>query len=107
VHAGRRPGLHEGKLAETTLQRWQQVHALLDAGVGLLDCSRRLGLALNTVKRYARAATPQRIQWIPKYRASMVDPYRGHLRTRREQEPGVGATALLGEIRGLGYTQYQ
>jgi hypothetical protein len=90
-------GLREGKLAETTLQRWQQIHALLEAGVGLLDCSRRLGLAMNTVKRYARAATPERIQRVPIYRACMVDPYREHLRTRREQEPGVGATALLGE----------
>ena len=43
--------LREGKLAEITPQRWQQIHALLDAGVGLLDCSRRLGLAMNTVKR--------------------------------------------------------
>ncbi|SDD57680.1 hypothetical protein [Actinokineospora iranica] len=58
-------GLREGKLAETTLQRWQKIHALLEAGVGLLDCSRRLGLALNTVKRHARAATPQRIQRVP------------------------------------------
>jgi hypothetical protein len=48
-------GLREGQLAETTLQRWQHIHALLEAGVGLLDCSRRHGLALNTVKRYARA----------------------------------------------------
>jgi transposase len=28
-------GLREGKLAETTLQRWQQIHTLLEAGVGL------------------------------------------------------------------------
>ncbi|WP_033443440.1 ISL3 family transposase [Saccharothrix sp. NRRL B-16314] len=96
-------GLRQGKLAETTLRRWHQIHALREAGVGLLDCSRRLGLAMNTVKRYARAATPERIQRVPKYRASMVDPYRDHLRTRREQEPAVGATALLGEIRTLGY----
>jgi transposase len=100
-------GLREGKLAETTLQRWQQIHALLDAGVGLLDCSRRLGLAMNTVKQYARAATPERIQRVPKYRACMVDPYRDHLHARREQEPGVGATALLAEIRALGYTSSQ
>jgi hypothetical protein len=73
----------------------------------LLDCSRRLGLAMNTVKRYARAATPERIQRVPKYRAGMVDPYRDHLRTRREQEPGVGATALLGEIRALDYNGSQ
>jgi hypothetical protein len=83
------------------------LESALEAGVGLLDCSRRLGLALNTVKRYARAATPERIQRVPKYRACMVDPYRDHLRARREQEPGVGATALLGEIRALGYNGSQ
>ncbi|GAB1511832.1 hypothetical protein JCM33774_38740 [Actinophytocola sp. KF-1] len=72
--------LREGKLAEITPQRWQQIHALLDAGVGLLDCSRRLGLAMNTVKRYARAATPQHVQRVPKYRTCRVGPHRGHLR---------------------------
>ena len=33
----------------------------------------------------------------------MVYPYRDHLRARREQDPGVGATALLAEIRAMGY----
>ncbi|OLF13472.1 ISL3 family transposase [Actinophytocola xanthii] len=97
-------GLREGKLAETTLQRCQQIHTLLEAGVGLLDCSRRLDLAMNTLKRYARAAKPERVQRVPKYRSCMVDPYRDHLRARREQESAVGATALLAEIRAMGYT---
>ncbi|MEU5845391.1 ISL3 family transposase [Saccharopolyspora shandongensis] len=96
-------GLRQGRLAETTLQRWQQIHELLDAEVGLLDCSRRLGLALNTVKRYARAETPERIQRVPKYRPTLADPYRDHLRTRRAEDPGVPVTQLLGEIRELGY----
>ena len=29
--------------------------------VGLLDCARRLGLSLNTVKRYDRASEPERL----------------------------------------------
>ena len=108
VRAGPRPrDCARESLPRPPLQRWQQIHALIEAGVGLLDCSRRLGLALNTVKRYARAATPERIQRVPKFRACMVDPYRDHLRARREQEPGVGATALLGEIRALGYNGSQ
>jgi hypothetical protein len=37
----------------------------------------------------------------------MIDPYRDHPRARREQEPGMGATALLGEIRALGYNGSQ
>ncbi|PSL52495.1 hypothetical protein B0I31_113168 [Saccharothrix carnea] len=73
----------------------------------MLDCSRRLGLAMNTVKRYARAATPERIQRVPKYRTGMVGSYRDHLRARREQQLGVGATALLGEIRALGHNGSQ
>ena len=100
-------GMREGRLAETTAQRWEQVHGLLDAGVGLLDCSRRLGIALNTVKRYARAAKPEQIARPPRYRATLVDPYRDHLRRRREAEPGVSVTQLLAEIRALGYTGSQ
>ena len=44
---------------ERTRARHAAVHELLGQGVGLLDCSRRLGWALNTVKRYARATTPE------------------------------------------------
>ncbi|MFF9457444.1 transposase [Streptomyces flaveolus] len=48
------PPLREGKRAATTRERWQQAHDLLDQGVGLLACARRLGVCRNTVKRYAR-----------------------------------------------------
>jgi DNA-binding NarL/FixJ family response regulator len=48
------PPLKHGKKAETTAERWRQVHDLLGKGTGLLECARRLGLSLNTVKRYAR-----------------------------------------------------
>jgi hypothetical protein len=96
-------GMRTGKLAETTGQRWTQVHDLLDAGVGLLDISRRLGIALNTVKRYVRAESPERIQSVPRYRDTLVDPYRDHLRQRRTDEPAVSVGRLLVEIRGLGY----
>jgi transposase len=95
--------LQEGKRAETTLERWQQVHDLRSKGVGLLDCSRRLGLSLNTVKRYDRANKPERLQRAPQYRPTLVDPYRDHLRRRRADEPGVPVQQLLREIRELGY----
>jgi transposase len=96
-----RPG---GIREQTTRERWHQVHALLDSGVGLLDCSRRLGLALNTVKRYARSPEPSTDRITPRYRPTLVDPYRDHLRARRAAEPGVPVTHLLNEIRELGYT---
>jgi len=66
--------LQEGKRAETTLERWQQVHDLRSKGTGLLECARRLGLPVNTVKRYDRATEPGRLQRVPKYRPTLVDP---------------------------------
>ncbi len=34
--------IYDGPRAQTTLQRWHQVHDLLDQGVGLLESARRL-----------------------------------------------------------------
>jgi hypothetical protein len=79
------------------------VHALLEQGVGLLECARQLGWALNTVKRYARATTPEDLQRPAQYRQTLVDPYREHLRRRLAADPGVAVTRLLAEIRELGY----
>ena len=100
--AGAAP-LQAGKRAETTLERWQQVHDLLGKGAGLLECARRLDLALNTVKRYARAERPERLQRTPQYRPTLVDPYRDHLRRRRAEDLAVPVQQLLREIRELGY----
>ena len=100
--AGAAP-LQAGRRAETTLERWQQVHDLLGKGAGLLECARRLDLALNTVKRYARAEQPERLQRTPQYRPTLVDPYRDHLRRRRAEDPAVPVQRLLREIRELGY----
>jgi transposase len=93
-----------GPRAQTTTERWQQVHDLRGQGVGLLECARRLNLSLNTVKRYARATQPERLQRAPQYRPTLVDPYRDHLRKRRAEEPAVPVQQLLREIRELGYT---
>jgi transposase len=89
---------------ERTRTRHAAVHELLSQGVGLLECARRLGWALNTVKRYARAATAEQLQRPPRYGRTLVDPYREHLRRRLAAEPDVPATRLLAEIRELGYT---
>jgi transposase len=96
-----RPG---GVREQTTRERWHKVHALLDSGVGLLECSRRLNLALNTVKRYARIPEAPAERIAPRYRPTLVDPYREHLRTRRAAEPAVPVTQLFREIKELGYT---
>jgi transposase len=95
--------MQEGKGAETTRERWQQVHDLRDKGAGLLECARRLGLSLNTVKRYDRAGEPERLQRVPKYRPTLVDPHRDYLRKCRAEDPGIPVRHLLREIRDLGY----
>lgn len=101
------PPPREGKRAATTRERWQQVHDLLDRGVGLLEISRRLNLALNTVKRYARIDQPERLVRAPQYRPTLVDPFRDYLRQRRAEEPAVSVVRLLHEITELGYTGSQ
>ena len=95
--------MQEGKRADTTRERWQQIRDLREKGAGLLDCSRRLGLSLNTVKRYDRASEPERLQRVPKYKPTLVDPHRDYLRKRRAEEPGVAVQQLLREIRERGY----
>lgn len=101
------PPIREGKRAASNLERRHQVHDLLERGVGLLECARRLNLALNTVKRYARVPEPERLIRAPAYRPTLVDPYREHLRTRRSQDPAVPVLQLLEEIKALGYTGSQ
>jgi hypothetical protein len=76
------PPVKEGRQAQTTAGRWRQVHDLTGKGTGLLECSCRLGLSPNTVRRYARASEPGRM-----VRAPRVDPYQDHLRPRRAQDP--------------------
>lgn len=92
-----------GKQAATTRERWQQIHDLRSRGVGLLECARRLNLALNTVKRYDRTPEPDRLISAPKYRPTLVDPYREHLRQRREHDPATPVQHLFREIQELGY----
>lgn len=98
------PPLHEGRRAATTRERWAQVHQLLDQGTGLLECARRLNLGLNTVKRYARHTEPEQMVHAPQYRPTLVDPYREHLRKRRNEDPAVQPAQLLREIKQQGYT---
>lgn len=98
------PAHPDRPLDERTRERHTAVHTLLNQGVGLLECARRLGWALNTVKRYARATTAEQLQRPPRYRETLVDPFRDHLRRRRAEDPQVAVTRLLAEIRELGYT---
>nr|WP_241835526.1 ISL3 family transposase [Pseudofrankia asymbiotica] len=97
------PPPNDGPRAQTTRERWHQVHGLLGQGVGLLDCARRLNLGLNTVKRYARASEPERLVRAPAYRPTLVDPYRDYLKRRRTEQPAVPVLHLFHEIKDQGY----
>ncbi|KPI11602.1 transposase IS204/IS1001/IS1096/IS1165 family protein [Actinobacteria bacterium OK006] len=97
------PEATPGSRNARVLQTHAAVHASLETGVSLCETGRRLGLALNTVKRYARDRDPAQLIRPPQYRRCLVDPYRDHLRTRRAAGP-VATTTLLAEIRVLGYT---
>jgi transposase len=100
--AGAAP-LQAGERARAKPERWQQIHGLLSKGTSQRECARRLGLSLSTVKRYARADRPERLQRARQYRSTLVDPYRDHLRKRRAEEPAAPVQQLLREIRELGY----
>lgn len=89
-------------LAARTRQRHATVRDLLAQGVGLLECARRLGWSLNTVKRYACAGTSEELLRPPCYGACLVDPHRDLVRQRLAQ--GVPVTRILAEIREDGYT---
>jgi hypothetical protein len=91
ARASVRPGR---AIDERTRARHAAVHDLLGQGVGLLECSRRLGWALNTVKRYARAATADQLRRPQRYGKTLVDLYRDHLRRRLAAEPDVPVTRL-------------
>ncbi|WP_455753761.1 ISL3 family transposase [Streptomyces hydrogenans] len=93
-----------GEHEQTTRERWHQIHCLLGKGVGLLECARRLNLSLNTVKRYARTREPEALRRAPRYRPTLVDPYRDHLRERRAADPAVPVKQLFREIQEQGYT---
>ncbi len=93
-------GVHE----QTTRERWHQIHDLLGKGVGLLECARRMNLSLNTVKRYARTREPEALRRAPRYRPTLVDPYRDHLRERRAADPAAPVKQLFREVQEQGYT---
>lgn len=95
-----RPG--DSALAARTRERFTAVHDLLAEGAGLLECARRLGWALNTVKRYARAERVEDLLRPPRYGACLVDPHHDLVRQRLAEK--IPVTRILAEIREHGYT---
>lgn len=66
-----------GRLSDRVREQHAAVHALLDQGIGLSAIARQQGLARNTVRRFANAASADELvvgRWTG--RASILDPYK-------------------------------
>jgi transposase len=69
----------KGRRAEATRQRWAEVHALADKGVGTTAISRALNLDDKIVLRYVRAATAEDLLTVLPRRGSELDAHLPYL----------------------------
>lgn len=87
-----------GKFLDRLRDTHAAVHAQVEQGLSLREVARRLGLGRNTVRKYARAASPEAMlhgQW--QDRTSKLDRYRPYL----EQRIAEGCTNLASLHREL------
>jgi transposase len=96
-------GRGERPIAKRTRARHAAVHALHREGLSNNAIARRLHLGLNTVKKYLRAEHAGQLIGGPRYRSTLVDPFRDYLRHRLAQDPHITVCALLGELKAMGY----
>ncbi|MFF0142753.1 ISL3 family transposase [Streptomyces sp. NPDC005227] len=97
------PSRNTGRLADRVREQHSAVHALLATGAGLKTIARQLGLARNTIRRYAQAADPEELlvgRWTG--RASILDPFKPHIDLRFSQGC-TNARRLFEEIAERGY----
>ncbi|MFE9093611.1 ISL3 family transposase [Streptomyces sp. NPDC007264] len=91
------------RCADRTRDRHREIHALIGRGLTLRAISRELGLAGNTVRKFARAATAEELsegKW--QGRASILDDDKPYLH-QRWQEGCTSAKKLSDEIKAAGF----
>jgi hypothetical protein len=94
--------LPDKQIIVRTRQRHADVQALLAEGLSRAAVSRRLGLDIQTVRRFADAASVEPLLVKTIERASRIDPYKEHL--HRQWNSGLtDATKLTEQIAALGY----
>ena len=93
-----------GRIAERTRQRHTAIHQRLAEGQSLPVIASELGLARNTVRRFARATQPEELlvnDWSSQ-RPRLLDEYAPYLHQRWDQGC-TDAAQLWREIRARGY----
>ena len=94
----------ESALAARTRQRYEQVQALRAQRLGITAIAARTGLARQTVRRFARAASADELLAGPgRGLPSLLDDYQPYLR-QRWNEGCTSARQLHADLRQRGYT---
>jgi transposase len=96
--------LRTGRIADRTRARHTDVHRLLADGRNFCEIAAALGLSRNTVRRFARAASPEEllVHDGTGQRASILDEHAPYLR-ERWNSGCTNAALLWQEIRARGY----
>ncbi|GLZ02481.1 transposase [Actinoplanes sp. NBRC 103695] len=91
----------EIRLVTRTKERYREVQQLLADGASRAEVGRRLGLDIQTVRRFADATSTEQLLANTR-RESLIDPYKAHLHQRWND--GCTDTAILhSEIREQGF----
>jgi hypothetical protein len=98
------PPRRTGPIADRTRSRHADIHRLLAAGSGISEIAASLGLSRNTVRRFARAASPEEllVHDGTGRRASILDEHYRYLH-ERWNSVCTNAARLWQEIRDRGY----
>ncbi|MFI7449661.1 ISL3 family transposase [Nonomuraea sp. NPDC049714] len=98
------PQLRSGRMAERTRQRHAAVHDLLAQGRDLRAIATHLGLGRNTVRRFARADSPEEllVNDGTGRRPRLLDAFEPYLR-QRWNAGYTNAEQLYQELRAQGY----